>query len=319
MAVRTVALDEFDPANDGIEPSDQTRFNVFEFSLVLVVTCPIPAQTNPTIIGIDEFDPINDGYVSSDLLRLNVLEYAMFPARVCDNLGTFIIDASPQTPDTTLQEVLDEIADALVEPHAVANAQGNPATEIPSGLWTYLELIQYLEERRASFLAATEAVYRRVALVTIPQIQRHQLPADWIATRRAMFQIERNDRVHLHQVDEWSMDQGLPTWQQDLGTPRPRYWMDVQIPRGLIQTAPASNTVGQLELLMVTKGEVAVETLPGTFGIPNELLPPIKWGVLAMALGKVGRGHDPDRAAYAEMRYREGIEATRMLLDGLEP
>ena len=333
MAVNRVALDEFDPAVDAIEPSDQTRFNIFEFSVVLEDIPPTDPQLAPLFCGLDEFDPANDGFVPSDLLRLNVFQFALQAGAICDNLGTFVIDASVQTVDITLQDVLGEILDALVEPRdafiKVALGTGKQTekgtvgpitapflTGITSGLWSLDELGSYLEQCRSEFLSETEAVYRRVGIVTIPQQQRHQLPNDWVATRRVSFRVAANDRTNLNRVDEWEMDQAFATWQKDVGTPE--FWMDVQVPRGLIQTAPASLSSGQLEVLMVGKGEVALSSLSGAFGIPNEFVPIIKWGALAMALGKLGRGHDPQRAAYAEARYREGIEATKLILDGWE-
>ena len=321
MAVNQVALDEFDPAVDAIEPSDQTRFNLFEFSLVQCDIPPTDPQLAPLFIALDEFDPANDGFVPSDLTRLNVFEYALQSGGICENLDTFIIDASVQTTEITLGDVLGEILDALLEPRSALDqtfVSGTVVlTDITSGLWTVTELTSYLEERRSEFLSATEVVYRRVGLVTIPQQQRHSLPNDWVVTRRVSFRTAANDRTRLHRVDEWEMDQGLATWQKDAG--KPRFWMDAQIPRGLIQTAPASISSGQLEVLMVGKGQTTFQGLSDTFGVPNEFVPSIKWGAIAMALGKLGRGHDPERATYAEARYQEGVEAAKMLLDGWGP
>lgn len=333
MAVKRVALDEFDPAVDAIEPSDQTRFNLFEYSVVLEDVPPTDPQLAPLFIALDEFDPANDGYVPSDLLRLNVFEYALRAGGICENLDTFIIDASVQTVNITLNDVLEEMLDALVEPRGALVQSGITKfdfADIASGLWSLDELASYLEQRRAEFLSETEAVYRRVGIATIPQQQRHQLPGDWVATRRVSFRVAANDRTRLHRADEWEMDHGLAAWQKDTG--KPRFWMDAQIPRGLIQTAPASRASGQLEVLMVGKGQITISMafLPpvagatgtggtgvgGNFALPNEFVPVIKWGALAMALGKLGRGHDPERAAYAEARYREGIEAAKVLLDG---
>ena len=154
--------------------------------------------------------------------------------------------------------------------------------------------------------------------MTIPQQQRHPLPDDWILTRRVAFHVAANDLTHLHQVDEWEMDQGFHDWQKETGPPQ--FWMDVQVPRGIIQTAPAASNSGQLQVLFVGRGtSTLAANVPQvtSFNLPNELIPPLKWGALAMALGKVGRGYDPERAAYAESRYREGIAMTKMLLDGL--
>ena len=321
MAVNRVALDEFDPAVDAIEPSDQTRFNLFEYSVVLKDTPPLVPQLAPLFIALDEFDPANDGYVPADLTRLNVFEYALQSGGICENLDTFIIDASVQTIEITLRIVLEEILDALVEPRSALDQTFVSGTvvldDITSGLWSIAELTGYLEERRSEFLSATEIVYRRVGVVTIPQQQRHRLPDDWVTTRRVSFRVAANDRIRLHRVDEWEMDQGFATWQKGVG--KPRFWMDVQVPRGIIQTAPASLSSGQLEVLMVGKGQTTFSGLSDTFGVPNEFVPSIRWGALAMALGKVGRGHDPERAAYAEARYQEGIEAAKMLLDGWGP
>ena len=135
MAVNRVAIDEFDPAVDVIEPSDQTRFNLFEFSVVAEDIPPTDPQLAPLFIAIDEFDPANDGFVPSDLTRLNVFEFALRSAGVCDNLGTFTIDAAVQTLDTTLRNVLEEILDVLLEPRAALTAAGSGLVDLTSGLW----------------------------------------------------------------------------------------------------------------------------------------------------------------------------------------
>ena len=52
------------------------------------------------------------------------------------------------------------------------------------------------------------------------------------------------------------------------------------------------------------------------FGVPDTCLPPVLWGALAEMVGKVGRGHDPRRGQHAELRYRLGREAIRIILGG---
>ena len=52
------------------------------------------------------------------------------------------------------------------------------------------------------------------------------------------------------------------------------------------------------------------------FTVPDECVPAIKWGVIADMLSKIGRAHDPERAAWAEQQYQEGVEATKIILRG---
>ena len=78
----------------------------------------------------------------------------------------------------------------------------------------------------------------------------------------------------------------------------------------MVETGNQSGT-----LLYVALGQTLANT-GVAFTVPAEFVSVIKWGVLASMLGKVGRGHDRRRAEYCEERFREGVEACKLILEG---
>src|SRR5260221_3523646 len=73
------------------------------------------------------------------------------------------------------QEVLSEIQGALIEPEAAGASWA-------SGLWTVNDVIEYMDERQRDFLKETFCLVTPATLTTIPNVLRHPLPQDWIAT-----------------------------------------------------------------------------------------------------------------------------------------
>ena len=51
-------------------------------------------------------------------------------------------------------------------------------------------------------------------------------------------------------------------------------------------------------------------------GLPAEQMESIQWGLIADMLKQVGRPEDAERADYCEARFVEGVEASKIILEG---
>lgn len=204
-------------------------------------------------------------------------------------------------------QVLNEIQYAVVEPV-------DGGASYVSGLWSVDEVIGYLNQREHQFLHDTAAIFTRATLVSVPNTHRHILPADWIMTQRAAWHAADGSITELPRSDGWEADHALPTWPYATES-KPRVYMDAETPMDQIQVAPAAYDNGVIELLYVGLG-ATLSNSGIAFSVPDECVPAVKYGVLALMFGKIGRGYDAARAQYCQARYDEGVEAVRLMIAG---
>lgn len=209
---------------------------------------------------------------------------------------------------TTDQQLLHELQGAVVE-------TPNQGARWPSGLWTVGELTDLLMTAQAQLLADTQILVARATLVTIPQVTRSALPADWLATVRATWIDPSGATRSLVRENTLALDLMLPAWDVTTSTTGPVAFVDAEVPTLEIQAVPAALDSGQIGLLYL-KVPTLVNNSGLPLSIPDECVPAVKWKVLELMLGKVGRAHDPDRAAYCASRYEEIVDAVRAQLDG---
>ena len=117
-----------------------------------------------------------------------------------------------------------------------------------------------------------------------------------------------NTGYPLDRQDEWSEQAYVPGAAQSPAQPL-SYSVYATGPLA-IRTVPPPSDEGELDLLVVqTSAAVALNPLaPVVLGIPDDLSPALKWGVLADLLGSDGPSRDFARAAYCEQRYREFVQ-----------
>ena len=208
------------------------------------------------------------------------------------------------------QTLLTSVQYALLEPPSGGHTW-------LSGLWTRDEVYRALDLRQQRLLKTT---HLQVGLGEIPGVigqARYALPDDWLATvLLAWDQTVAGVRTirEVFRSDMYQADLGDPTWETL--DARPLVYSDADTPTRTLQLMPAPSLAGTIQLLYVPLAEPptgAGEPLQ----IPNELaLPVLKYGVLAAALGKVGRAQDPQRANYCEWRGRLGEDVARLLISG---
>lgn len=118
----------------------------------------------------------------------------------------------------------------------------------------------------------------------------------------------------LTRVDGFELDNGLDNWATDFATPTMFF---ERFPDTLnIDIVKAPNDVGQIGLLYVYLSQL-LDGSGVTLIIPDEWAVYVKWGALADLLGADGQANDPQRAAYASMRYDQGVELAKIVMGGM--
>lgn len=212
-----------------------------------------------------------------------------------------------------------------------------------SDLWTTAEMYSALQLRQQRLIKSTHLL---IGLAEIPGVigqERYDLPDDWLATALVAWadqvllgsdsvEVDLGDgdsaivswedlgattRVReLFRADMHQADLGQPDWETTSGTPFA--YSDADTPTRTIQMMPAPDVAGTLYVLYVPLAHTPPDGRGEPLQVPDEwCLPVLKYDVLAVALSKVGRAGDPQRANYCEWRSRLGVEVTQLLLAGM--
>lgn len=206
------------------------------------------------------------------------------------------------------QDLLGQIQDALLEPR-------DGGQSWPSGLWTRDEMIAYCNQRQHAFLWETFALVGISATIAVAIGQRRiALPDDWLHTLSVLWRGTDGTVRELLRGDSFEADMLLPTWEST-NVATPLQYHDEEAPSGYFQIAPAPTGTGTVELLYIPLG-VTLNGNGEILTVPDELAHAIKYGALADALNKDGRGKDPARAQYCEQRYDLAVQLTEIILEG---
>lgn len=205
-------------------------------------------------------------------------------------------------------DILSEIQTVLMEPP-------DGGLTIPSGLWTSAELVNRLNERSNRFLKGTRILVGEAAPIPVTAGQsRFDLPQDWLTTLTVLWTGQDGTANELVRVDSFEADHGYSPWETTRATPA--FYMDEDAPLLSIAIGPIPRVNGVLTVLYVPQGAPM-----GTRGDPIAL-PDIyaagglKYGTLADLFGKDGRGANPEKAQYCEMRYQLDMELAAIMLNG---
>lgn len=184
----------------------------------------------------------------------------------------------------------------------------------PSGLWTPAEVWASANERQNRFLKNSRYQVGSATLTAVIGVHRYALPDDWLTTVSLTWIGADGTVSPMDRSDSFEADHGLPTWSTTRGTPD--VFMDEDSPLLTIQVAPAPIAAGTFALLYIPQGA----ELDGTgqlITLADEYATPVlKYGVYADLLNKDGRGKNPGKAAYAELRYQLGLDMSQILLRG---
>ena len=204
--------------------------------------------------------------------------------------------------------ILEEIQYHLLEPP-------NLGAEWTTGLWTVAEVVGYANQRQQQFLKEAPVLFGR-ALITKSGTISQTLPSDWAVTTRLVWVDNDGTWTELPRVDHRELDLALSTWPTGTAT-KPQVYTDADTPTLTSHVAPIPTNTGHFQITYVP----IAPTMDGSGGgsvflVPEEFIPAVKYGIMADMLGKVGRIHDPQRAAYCEARFQEGIRAARSMIGG---
>lgn len=184
-----------------------------------------------------------------------------------------------------------------------------------SGLWTREEILAYMNERQNKFLKRT-GLQLGVADLPAPALQtRVALPQDWLLTADVVFVAADGQYTRaLERGDAYEADQALGAWGENPG--RPILYMDYDTPTLEVQLAPAPLVGGRLLLLYAgagapLTGDGELLQLPATFQLPV-----YKYSVLNSAFQKDGRGKNPEKARYCQLREDLGVQLAALLING---
>ena len=208
----------------------------------------------------------------------------------------------------TDQTLLSEIQRATLE------GTGDGGAIWPSGMWTSVEVVDYLNQRLQRFRVLTGLYWTRAETnLTLSQANQDP-PSDWISTvfvaHRTGAVADAGTYVELPRLDRLELDFALPTWPAATGVPRGYYEVDGDTRTTYV--APIPTASGALERYYVSLG-TTLDRSGVDIGVSDEFIPTLKYGVLAEMFGKVGPGHNPLLAQAAEARWQEGIAMGQLI------
>lgn len=121
---------------------------------------------------------------------------------------------------------------------------------------------------------------------------------------------ESGTKSILTRVDPEELDNGRVGWHLETGTPQ----LIMEEPRTPLsfRLVPTPDTDGTVRIIIVPHPGAMEGCAP--IPIPAMFVPYIKYGVMADMFSKEGEASDPQRAAYCEKRYGEGVQLARALL-----
>lgn len=185
---------------------------------------------------------------------------------------------------------------------------------VSTEMFSTSEIVSALQRRRNQFLLDTGQILT-VTKRTLPSppVDRFSLPDSTIAVQRVVY-IGMTGAVEtsystLWEADEFQLNAFLVNWSS---TPaEPQVYTVALIPETGVRLAPPTLDLGKLHLTTIDSG-INLDGTGVLMGVLDDYAPIIKWGALADLLGKDGMATDPQRSAYCEQRYQEGVELAKL-------
>jgi hypothetical protein len=117
---------------------------------------------------------------------------------------------------------------------------------------------------------------------------------------------------NLWRDNEFAVTAFMPSWAASAAIPQ--VYSVAVAPDFQVQVMPPPAANGTLHMVVASAGPApnALAAPPGvSLGIPDDFVWVVKFGALADLLSKDGPARDPQRAAYAEQRWRQGLDIAR--------
>jgi hypothetical protein len=229
------------------------------------------------------------------------------------NQNYYSIASQPGSPvphTVTDIEVANNVLAALLETPLITGWVG-------TGQFTFAQLQASLQSRLNRFIGDTG---RHTVQQTIPATgELTALPDGVLDVRRAGWvpipQVDTpptNPTYPLGRLDEWAEQAYIPSAGQN--PDMPISYSVFQVGPLQIRMVPPPIAAGNIDCIFTLSGPTVNldPANPVVLGIPDDLSPALKWGVLADLLGTDGPSRDYTRAAYCEQRYQEFVQIARI-------
>jgi len=232
---------------------------------------------------------------------------------VSTTASTIFYNSGLHLETVTEQNVLNEMQYHTLE------TPDNGAS-LDTDMWTIGEWVDYVNARMANFAAETKLILiRDNSLATVIDQTQYDLGSgvdtDLFEVHRVAW-VDANGVSHaLREDSTLTYDRLLPTWTVSSASQEPEVYVRAGRPQLKLEILPAPVAAGSLDILY-TKRPTQLPQIADTtaLDLPNEFTPYIKWGALADVFAKEGQANDPEKAAYCEARFQEGILVARAVL-----
>lgn len=200
----------------------------------------------------------------------------------------------------TDQTILSEIQRVTLE------NTGDSGATWPTGMWTQVEVVGYLNQRQNRFLAATGLFWTRTETAITTGQAAQANPASWVATVFVAYKTGAGLYRELPKLDAFELDLILPTWPgASAAAPKGYYEVDGATLTTFVAPIPTDGG-SALERYYVALG-TALGVAGQNFSVADEFVPTIKYGALADMFSKVGPVANPVLAQACEARWQEGV------------
>lgn len=254
-----------------------------------------------TVVALGKQDP---QFPQAHLMKKRQFDFAK-ALRASNATFTAFPGMTPaSTYSTQVCQMFDEIQRHMLE-------DPNGGASWGSGLWTVSEVVNYLNHRVSNFLMETCIIQDHRTIAVVAGTDTYDLPADWILLKRVAFRPTGGTMSELPRLDTWTADNSVTTWDGTAGTVAA--YVEVPNPSLQIRLYPVPASAGTVDIIGVAN-PAALTNDCSIIPLPDEWAVYVKWGVMADMFAKEGEANDPDRAAFCESRYGEGILLARLYL-----
>ena len=203
----------------------------------------------------------------------------------------------------TQQDLITSMQYSLLEP-------ATPTVWTGTDQFTLAQLTTAIARRRDLFLQLTGAylTYSETLYGAPAATGRLDLDESILLVQRALWRPTATQLLQpLRRTDEWAADHFKPAWPTS--TLAPNNYSTSVTPPLTLQLMPPTSLAGTLVLVSVNKGSSFPDPAAAvTLGVPNDWSWVIKYGALADLLQGDGLALDPQRAAYCEQRWQQGVK-----------
>ena len=199
-------------------------------------------------------------------------------------------------------DIVSSVCDALMESQPVFGSWTG------TDKFTMSDVLGAIEDATNEFLVRTSCVTHHVtqAATIPPPVGRVVLDDEDISDIRRLDWKDTPAGTYrqLWRTDEWALNATRRFWSTDASDPES--FAVTSTPQLSVQLAPVPLNGGELDMLVINNN-ATLTGLGTVVDIPNDFAWVVKWGALARLLNQDGQVRDPERAAYCQQRFEEGV------------